>query len=98
MFNVLEYQKVLLDSDVLPFIFLNKDKPRIWGNAPDGAQSSTKPPVRYPIRKKREETHPSSLLEAIGLEHAVFKSLLFCYMKGEHILGLGLVEIVLSQR
>lgn len=94
MFNVLEYQKVLLDSDVLPLIFPNKDKPRIWGNA----QSSTKPLVWYPISKKREETHPSSLLEAIGLEHAVFKYLLFWYMKDEHILGLGLVEIVLSQR
>lgn len=55
MFNVLECQKVLLDSVVLPLIFPNKDKPRIWGNAPDGAQSSTKPPVRYPIRKKREK-------------------------------------------
>lgn len=98
MFNVLEYQKVLLDSDVLPLILPDKDKPRIWGNAPDGAQSSTKPPVRYPIRKKREESQLSSLLEAIGLEHAVFKFLLLCYMKSEHILGLGLVEIVLSQR
>lgn len=55
MFNVLEYQKVLLDSDILPFIFPNKDRPRIWGHASDGAQSSTKAPVRYPIRKKREK-------------------------------------------